>query len=535
MKVSGPAYLWNSHLGASLPHSGPSSPHSGPSAPHSGLDPESPRSFQDAFNIVRAELSSLANGTESADVYAAHLAMLDDPMLREAVEANIAAGISDREAVDAACESICAMFSEIDDEYLRARVDDVRDIFRRLKDAMCGAGKERGVPFGGQLSRSRQVLRFAEDAGCENGRGPRGAQRADTTSAAKPVVVAEELFPSDLAGIDLGRIAGILCHRGSATSHVGIIAHSHGIPIQFGVDIASIAGGDIVTVDDPMVGPSAIATQVRAAGRKVYVNAGSIEDIRAAIAAGADGIGVFRTEFLFMDRASMPSREEQRVLYRDALEICAGKPLIIRLLDVGGDKALPYLPMPREDNPYLGLRGVRFGLAHPEIYETQIGAIVDAALDVPGSRPRIMIPMVCTVEEVRRVREILHVILSGAKDLPLGIMVETPAAVLDAEALASECDFFSLGTNDLTQYIMAADRGNASVGELYDPMSPAVRRAIELTVSAAHSSTRRSVILSDSEESSGIPVSICGELASDPRATSFLLEAGLDSLSLSHL
>ncbi len=186
--------------------------------------------------------------------------------------------------------------------------------------------------------------------------------------------------------------------------------------------------------------------------------------------------------------------------------------------------------MPREDNPFLGLRGVRFLLAHPELLEAQLGAIVDAASEVPGSDVRVMIPMVCTAEEIRRVREMLDVILRPALSLPkgasegsvpLGIMVETPAAVLDAAALAAECDFFSIGTNDLTQYIMAADRGNSAVSGLYDPMSPAVRRAVELTVSAAHAA--------------GIPAGICGELASDPRATDFLLSAGLDSLSLSRL
>ncbi len=537
MIVSGPAYLWNR------------------TASDGAV-----RSFAEAFEQVRQELASAAcSGVDcergsivpaavpqpkAAEVSKAHLAILEDPLLKETVEAELEAGKPELEALDAACSSICAMFSEIDDEYLRARVDDVRDVFRRLKDAICGAAEKRVVPFGGQLSRSRQVLRWAEDAGCENGRGPRGAQRAKTGSAAKPIIVAGELFPSDIASIDLGLIAGILCARGSITSHVSIIAHANSVPIQFGADISQIAAGDIVTVDDPMVGPSSIAAQVRAAGRKLYVNAGSVEDIRAAIAAGADGIGVFRTEFLFLGRDSMPTREEQRALYREALLACDGKPLILRLLDVGGDKSLTYLPMPREDNPFLGVRGVRFGLEHQELYETQLAAVADAVSDVPGSQLKVMIPMVCTVEEIRRVREMLDVVLRtslslpkghGEGSIPLGIMIETPAAVLDAAALAAECDFFSIGTNDLTQYIMAADRGNAAVAGLYDALSPAVRRAIELTVAAAHSARHHSVILSDGEESAGIPVGICGELASDPRATDFLLSAGLDSLSLSRL
>ena len=538
MKVSGPAYLWNRAAsdGAvrSFAEAFEQVRQELTAAACSGVDCErgTTSAAADKFSAVRRTPDARMEGVpaavpqpKAAEISAAHLAMLEDPLLKETVEAELAAGKSEPEALDAACSSICAMFSDIDDEYLQARVDDVRDVFGRLKDALGGAAIERVVPFGSQLSRSRQVLRRAEDAGCENGRGSRGAQRAKAGSDAKPIIVAGELFPSDIAAMDLSSIAGILCARGSSTSHVSIIAHANGTPIQFGADISQIAAGDIVTVDDPMVGPSSIAAQVRAAGRKLYVNAGSVEDIRAAIAAGADGIGVFRTEFLFLGRDSMPTRGEQRALYREALEACDGKPLILRLLDVGGDKSLPYLPMPREDNPFLGVRGVRFGLEHPELYETQLAAVADAVSDVPGSQLKVMIPMVCTVEEIRRVRQIRDGIL---KTVPLGIMIETPAAVLDAAALAAECDFFSIGTNDLTQYIMAADRGNASVAGLYDALSPAVRRAIELTVAAAHSAVRAGA-------PAGIPVGICGELASDPRATAFLLAAGLDSLSLSRL
>ena len=556
MKVSGPACLWNR-----------------------AASDGAVRSFAEAFEQVRQELTAAALGCgtaagtpsilasgvlrsaenlsaaadvvprlqstslQAAEVSKAHLAMLEDPLLKETVEAEIAAGKPEPEALDAACSSICAMFSDIDDEYLRARVDDVRDVFVRLKDALGGDACFCSLcPPGAASILASGVLRPAENLSAAAELAPKG-HNSLFGIAAKPIIVAEELFPSDIAAMDLSSIAGILCARGSSTSHVSIIAHANGTPIQFGADISQIAAGDIVTVDDPMVGPSSIAAQVRAAGRKLYVNAGSVEDIRAAMAAGADGIGVFRTEFLFLGRDSMPTREEQRALYREALEACDGKPLILRLLDVGGDKSLPYLPMPREDNPFLGVRGVRFGLEHPELYETQLAAVADAVSDVPGSQLKVMIPMVCTVEEIRRVREILRrhwllrmtntgdspVILSGSEgSVPLGIMIETPAAVFDAAALAAECDFFSIGTNDLTQYIMAADRGNASVAGLYDALSPAVRRAIELTVDAAHSAVRPGT-------PAGIPVGICGELASDPRATAFLLAAGLDSLSLSRL
>ena len=272
MVVRGPAYLWKMAGSGSVVMPFPEAfelvRRELTSAACSGVDCEqgttSPAA--DKLSAVRMTQDARMEGVpaavpqpKAAEISAAHLAMLEDPMLKETVEAELAAGKSEPEALDAACSSICAMFSDIDDEYLRARVDDVRDVFRRLKDAIC-----------------------------ENGRGSRGAQRAKAGSAAKPIIVAEELFPSDIAAMDLSSIAGILCARGSSTSHVSIIAHANGTPIQFGADISQIAAGDIVTVDDPMVGPSSIAAQVRAAGRKLYVNAGSVEDIRAAMAAGAD-------------------------------------------------------------------------------------------------------------------------------------------------------------------------------------------------------------------------------------------------------
>lgn len=449
------------------------------------------RSFDEAFDVVRAELSAAAAVNP---VFAAHLEMLEDPLVRESYDSGIRSGMDAPDALDAACKGVCDMFLGIDDEYLRARADDVRDVFGRLREAMCGVSDFREIPSGS-------------------------------------VVVAEELLPSDLARLDLGGIAGLLCARGSSTSHVCIIAHAKGIPVQLGVDISGIREGDLVTVDDPHLGAmSGIAARVRAAGRKLYVNAGNLDDVRSAISAGADGIGVFRTEFLFMGRDSMPSESEQRALYLEALETCSGKPLIIRLLDVGGDKALPYLPMPAEENPYLGIRGIRFSLKHPELLEVQLQAICGAAFELRNRHPewfaggtpvRVMIPMVCVPEEIGSVREMLRGIAGDSMPVSLGIMIETPAAVFNAAELAAGCDFFSIGTNDLTQYVMAADRGNAALSELYDQFSPAVRRAVALTVEAAHAA--------------GIPVGICGELASDPAATGWLIEAGLDSLSLSRL
>lgn len=459
MKFSGPAYLWEE-----------------------SVSPGAVRPFDMALQVVRDELASEASLEDSGDIFAAHLEMLSDPLLTDTVQANLDAGMEPLGAVEAARDAICAMFEGIDDEYLRTRADDVRDVFRRITGFMCGTSMERrDIPHGS-------------------------------------VVVAEELLPSDTARIDFSRIAGILCRRGSTTSHVCIIARSKGVPVQVGVDVSDISAGEIVEGDDPSVGAASVIAALRGAGRKLYANAGSLEDIEHAIANGADGIGLFRTEFLFMDRREAPSEDEQRLLYLRALGLCGERPLYLRLLDIGGDKSLPYLPMEHEDNPFLGLRGVRFGLAHADVYGAQIRAAACAAQEYPG-RLHLMIPMVCSAEEIRAVRDMIP---DTARDaVRTGIMVETPAAVFNASELACESAFFSIGTNDLTQYIMAADRGNHAVSYLYDGMSGPVMQAVRLAAGAAREA--------------GIPVGVCGELASDPRATSRLLSCGLDYLSLSRI
>lgn len=469
MKASGPAFLWKRAASG------------GPS-----------RSFSEAFALVQGELARAAEGNE---IFAAHLEILEDPMLSESVGEQLAAGLPEKEAVSAACSSVCSMFEAIDDEYLKARADDVRDVFGRIAAAMEGGDAQAPAEL------------------------PQGC-----------VIVAEELLPSDTARIDFSRVAGIICARGSTTSHVCIIAHSHGVPIRVGVSIDGISEGSLVEVDDPAVGGSgAIAALVRKYGRKLYVNAGSIDEIKAAMAAGADGIGLFRTEFLFMGRSSLPTREEHKELYLQALLECGGRPLTLRLLDAGGDKPLPCLHMDKEDNPFLGLRGIRLCLRHPELLQCQLGAAVDAARVLKGMHPeyfsagepplRLMIPMVSTVEEVLEVRRLLPE--DATELLRLGIMVETPAAVLSARTLAGVSDFFSVGSNDLTQYIMAADRGNPGVAGLYNPLSEAVLKAMRMVTAAAHSA--------------GIPAGICGELASDPEAAQILVDTDFDSLSLAKL
>lgn len=456
MKASGPAYIFK---------------------PAESAVQQTP--FARAYDLVHSELTSQA---QQNPIFAAHLELLEDPMLREGVDAGVADGLTEPEALQQTCEGICAIFSEIEDEYLRSRADDVRDICCRLRRAMCPTSDNLDIPDGS-------------------------------------ILVAEELLPSDTARLDFSRIRGIICHKGSATSHVCIIAHSKGVPINVGADISCISEGDVVSVDDPLAGCAAVKDAVRAAGAGLMVNAGSIDDVQAAMAAGADGIGLLRTEFLFLGRDELPAVEEQCAIYTKAAELCVGRTLIIRTLDVGGDKPLGCIPAVEEPNPMLGVRGIRHSLAHPDILRTQIDAIVRAAGQQPDTCIKIMIPMVTSLEEVRTVRSLLRD--AGGRDIPLGIMVETPAAALLAADFARECDFFSVGSNDLTQYIMAADRGNPAVLPLYGSKSPAVLRALELTVAAA--------------KAAGIPVGICGELASDPAATQVLLNIGFDYLSVSRI
>ena len=471
--------------------------------------------LDEAFEAEKKKLEAFSRegSGETAGIFAAHLEILEDPMLRETIEGRLADGLSPVDAVRAASDELAAMFAEIDDEYLRARADDVRDICRGLSDRLSGG-------------RSNTLDNLPEDA----------------------VIVAEELFPSDTAEMDFGKVRAFVTRKGSVTSHVSIIARSKGIPALLGVDIDGIGTGDRLLVDGNTrqltVSPDEGAEKAFFAKMKqlaesdeedvplrpdgtpvaVFGNAGSLEDITAAIEAGAEGIGLFRTEFVFMNASYFPTEEEQFVIYREAVRRCNGKPLIIRALDIGGDKALPYLNLPPEENPFLGMRGVRLCLKHPEGFRLQVRAILRAGAFGPV---RMMIPMVAKMGELEDVLRLVKVCTEEleregvAHDpaLQVGIMVETPAAVLMAPELARKAAFFSIGTNDLTQYTMAADRGNPGVAPLYNPMDPAVKRAIEMTVVAGREA--------------GIPVGICGEMASTAEGRRVLASLGVDSVSLS--
>lgn len=467
-------------------------------------------SIDEAFKAERERLKALSVDN---DIFAAHLEILDDPMLSDAIEEHLAGGENPLEAVASACDDIVSMFSSIDDEYLRARVDDVKDVCRNLESRLAG-----------NSSGSLDI--------------PEGS-----------VVVADEVFPSDTSRMDLSKVSAFVTRKGSVTSHVCIIATSRGIPVALGVDIDMIADGDNLIVNgntgEVAVNPTEDELSKLAESRivkdreseiiqepveyqghivNVYGNAGCVEDVAKAMAAGADGIGLFRTEFVFMRSEEFPTEEEQFEIYRDAALLCGDKPLTIRTMDIGGDKKMPYLSIEPEDNPFLGVRGVRLCLANPGLFKIQLRAILRAG---SFGNVRILVPMVTTSAEIDRVRALIEeckaeLSVEGKEfgsSIPLGAMVETPASVFAGRTIAEKVEFFSIGTNDLTQYIMAADRGNSGVSTLYNPKDIAVKNAVEVVVSNAHEA--------------GIKAGICGEAASDPEYAEFLLEAGIDSLSLS--
>ena len=433
------------------------------------------RNISEAFEKVRSDIEAVS-GHDA--VFQSHLEILEDPLLIEAIESAKYSGCTDREAVDEAQKSLLELFSSIDDEYLRARADDLKDVCGRLSRALDG----------------KEQVSVELPAGC--------------------ILVAEELLPSDMVSIDLAKVRGILCHKGSSTSHVCILARSCGVPVQVGVDVSRISDGQIVEVDDPLAGGNVVEI-IRQASRKVLANAGNVQQVRDAIASGADGIGLFRTEFLFLGTSEMPSLEWQKSIYKEAIQACEGRLIVLRTLDAGGDKDIPWLSLPKEMNPFLGIRGIRLCRTNPDVIRTQLQAIAEAASEVEGSKVKIMFPMVDTLSELRMAKEMLP------RDMECGIMVETPAAVLNLQEMAPECSFVSIGSNDLTQYIMAADRCSEAVSYLYDSFSPAVKKAVAYTAGQAHAL--------------GLEVCICGELASDPAATDFLIKCGIDAFSLNHI
>ncbi len=473
-------------------------------------------SLADALATTHARLASLAIQGSDAQrtILDAHLAMLEDPTLVECAHRLIDEGRSAGYAWHRALADQAALLAEVDDPRLRERAADLRDLDRQVRRALAGETQS-----GGALPDSA-------------------------------ILIADDLLPSQLIELDLPRLAGFCTERGGPTSHVAILAAGMGLPslVAMGADALQIANGTPLILDadagfleiDPTAErvsevAAAIADRrnrraialrdaempcVTADGRRIeiFANLGSVADAEQAARHGAEGAGLVRTEFLFLDRQQAPDEGEQRAVYQAIADALTGLPIIVRLLDIGGDKPVVYLAAPREDNPMLGVRGIRLSLRHPDLLEAQLRAIAAVS---PAGQLRIMIPMVSTVDEIRQVRAMLERVadLVGIIRPPeLGIMIETPAAAATAGLLAAEADFLSIGTNDLTQYVLAIDRGNAELADRVDPLHPAVLRMIGLTCEGA--------------ARHGRPVGVCGGAAGDPDAVALLIGLGVTELSM---
>jgi phosphotransferase system enzyme I (PtsI) len=453
-------------------------------------------------------------GESEAEVFDAHIQFLNDPQITDGVSDAVADGLPAEHAVVEAFEAPIAQFEGMEGR-MAERADDLRDVRDRLV----------------RLLTDGERVNLAEL--------PEGS-----------VVLAERLTPSDTAQLDPDRVAGFVTATGGRTSHAAIFARSLALPAIVGVgeSLEEVEDGDRVVVDGEdgvlVVDPDeATVERARESGGapvreeavttadgkpvEVAANVGRPVELQGAVERGADGIGLFRTEFLFIDREDPPSEDEQFEAYVDALEAFPDGRVVVRTLDVGGDKPVPYLELPEEENPFLGVRGIRRSVGpDADLFETQLRALLRAAGTDHGDGLSVMLPLVATVEEVQQARETLESVATDLEsegetyDVPeFGVMVETPAAVFMGPDLAEEVDFFSIGTNDLAQYVMAAARGNEQVAELRDFMQPAVLRAIRQTVEAA--------------EGSDCWVGMCGEMAGDPELTELLLGLGLDELSMS--
>lgn len=472
--------------------------------------------FRTALQQSRDELAALSS---DSDIFAAHYELIQDEALVGSVMKYIADGQSAMAACRSACDDYVAMFEAIDDEYLRERSADVKDIFRRIEENIVGIHSN---PF-------------------------EGVKTGD-------ILVADELFPSDMAMVDFSKIAAFVTQRGSATSHVCIVARNANVVAVVGIEgLGDVQTGDMLIVDGALSSVFLNPTQQQIAmyrekakvlreaanmdnqtahksivspdGERVmvYANAGSVADVELAIALGADGIGLLRSEFLFTGSDEQPTEEQQYAAYLSAAKACVEHVLTIRTLDVGGDKMLPYVDIPREDNPFLGYRAIRISLDEEKMFCRQLRAILRVAAE---ANVRVMFPMITTIDELCQAKKLLEKCsreLSDegvvfAKPVKVGVMIETPAAVMITKELAAECDFLSIGSNDLTQYIMAADRTNPKVASLYDPGNIAVKRAVEYVIRTARTC--------------GVECSICGELASDKSMTMELFGYGLRAFSV---
>ena len=485
--------------------------------------------FQAALKQAMEETEALAKdlatrvGEKEAEILNGHLMLLSDPMLTGEIENTIAGENACSEyAIENVCNMYADMFASMGDELMQQRATDMRDIKTRMQKILLGVSS------------------------------------VDIASLpAGSVIVAKDLTPSMTAGINPANVCGIVTELGGKTSHSAILARALEIPAVVAVEgfLNSVKDGDTVVLDGSegvvFVNPEEAVTAEYEAKRTAYLkekkeldqyigkptvtkdgvtielvaNIGKPEDVDKVLQYDAEGIGLFRTEFLFMDRNSMPTEDEQFEAYQKVAIAMNGKPVIIRTLDIGGDKEIPYMGLKKDENPFLGYRAIRFCLDRREdVYRPQLRALLRASA---FGNIKIMVPMVTCLEEFREAKAMIEEIkaeldsrgIAYKKDIQVGIMVETAAASLMADAFAKEVDFFSIGTNDLTQYTMSVDRGNDKVSYLYSPLNPAVLRSI------------RHIIQCGRKE--GIMVGMCGEAASDPLMIPLLLAFGLNEFSMS--
>lgn len=457
--------------------------------------------------------TKLMTRSEASDIAAAHIALLEDPELQAAAHAAMARGESAAHAWRSASRDCANTLRATGNPRLIERIADLLDVESQLALTLEGA--------------TAMVPILPPDS----------------------ILITDELLPSTFLALDATPLAGIITAAGGPTAHVALLAAAHGVPmvVSAGLDVLAIADGTPLILD-ANTGAVQIApgeertaaarrdTVVRAARERleaaashalcmmadgtrieVFANCASAEETAAAVAAGAEGCGLLRTEFLFLDRAERPDEDEQVRAYAAIAARLGDRPLIVRTLDIGADKPVSYLPLPREDNPALGARGIRLSLARPELLREQFRAILRG---VPAGQCRIMLPMVVDADEYRQARALLTEAMQTvgtAAHVPLGIMVETPAAALLSAELAQEVDFISIGSNDLTQYTLAADRGNPALAARIDALHPAVLRLIAMSAAGAHAAGRW--------------VGLCGALASDPQAAALLIGLGIDELS----
>lgn len=471
-------------------------------------------------SIHQRALKSL--GEEKAAIFEGHLMILEDEELEEEIidylrSNKVNASVAASKIIDQQVE----MLSEIDDEYLKERAGDIRDIGNRLIKNILGM--------------------HIVDLG-------------DITE--ESILVAYDLTPSETAQLNLEKVLGFITDIGGRTSHTSIMARSLELPAIVGTNdvTARVNTGDYLILDavnnrvyvnptqaeiDELKTLEAKLAEEKAElaklkdlpavtldGHKVDVvaNIGTIRDCEGAHRNGAEGVGLYRTEFLFMDRDQLPSEEEQFIAYKEVVEAMEGRLVVLRTMDIGGDKELPYLNLPKEMNPFLGWRAVRIALDRREILHAQLRAVLRASA---FGKLAVMFPMIISVEEIRELKSVLETLKAELRaegkafdeNIQVGVMVETPSAAVNAKFLAKEVDFFSIGTNDLTQYTLAVDRGNELISHLYNPMSPSVLGLIKQVIEASHAE--------------GKWTGMCGELAGDERATLLLLGMGLDEFSMS--